>query len=124
MTYATSLALGRQQAFTPSRPSRNFAGRNQNAVTFRTKRRKLGPVSNTVVLIVLALLLGMVYLAQITKTNAFGYRISSLQAQQSQLKEENDNLVVASARLQAVDRVQNSDQAKNLVSVVPSGTVR
>src|SRR4051812_47547606 len=99
MTYASSLALGR---------SRAFAGRNQNAVSFQSRERTLGPVSNTVILIVLACLLGLFYLTQVTKTNAYGYKINSLQQQQSQLKEEHDNLEVASARLQSVDRVQTS----------------
>ncbi|HUS26751.1 MAG TPA: hypothetical protein VMY99_05390 [Nevskiaceae bacterium] len=114
MTYSSSLALGRQQRL----------GRNQNAVSFRTKERALGPVSNTVLLIVLACLLGLLYLTQVTKTNAYGYKISSLQKQQTQLKEEHDDLEVASARLQSVDRVQNSDAAKGLVAAAPSGTVK
>jgi hypothetical protein len=114
MTYSSSLALGRRNT---------LASRNQNAVTFRGKGRALGPVSNTIILIVLALLLGLLYLTQVTKTNAYGYKINSLQQQQTQLKTENDNLQVASARLQSVSRVQGSDVAKNMASVTPSATV-
>lgn len=117
MTYSSSLALGR---------SRNtFAGRNQNGVAFRsTQERALGPISNSIILIVLALVLGMLYLAQVTKTNAYGYKIASLQTQQAQLNAERDDLQVAAARLQAVPRVQTSEQAKALVSVAPQGTVK
>lgn len=115
MTYSSSLALGRQTA---------FVGRNQNAVAFRTQRRTLGPVSNTVMLIVLALLLGLLYLTQVTKTNAYGYQINGLLQQQSQLKQQYDNLQVASARLQAVSRIQGSSVAKNLTPIKPSGTVQ
>lgn len=114
MTYSSSLAVNRNR----------FAGRNQNTVSIRTKARTLGPVSNTIVLIVLACLLGLLYLTQVTKTNAFGYEINSLQQQQAQLKAEHDDLEVASARLQSLSRTQNSDVAKNLVSVAPSATVR
>jgi hypothetical protein len=115
MTYSSSLALQRKSA---------FATRNQNAVTFRTRERTLGPISNTIILIVLACTLGLLYLTQVTKTNAYGYKVNSLQEQQQQLKQEHDDLVVSSARLQSLDRVQNSDVAKGLVSVAPTATVQ
>jgi hypothetical protein len=101
-----------------------FAGRNQNGVSFRTAERTLGPVSNTIILIVLACLLGLFYLAQVTKTNAFGYQINSLQQEQVTLNSQHEDLEVAAARAQGVDRIQNSDQAKALVSVAPSATVQ
>lgn len=114
MTYSSSLAVNRTK----------FAGRNQNSVSFRAQARTLGPVSNTIVLIVLACLLGLLYLTQVTKTNAYGYQINSLQEKQAQLKTEHDELEVASARLQSLSRVQNSAVAKSLVSVAPSATIK
>ena len=115
MTYSSSLALGRKSAFTT---------RNQNAVSFRTRERTLGPITNTIILIVLACLLGLLYLTQVTKTNAFGYQVNNLMEQQQQLKQEHDDLEVASARLQSLDRVQASSVAQNLVTVAPSGTLQ
>jgi hypothetical protein len=115
MTYSSSLALGRKSA---------GLSRNQNTASFRSRERALGPVSNTVILIVLACILGLLYLTQVTKTNAYGYKINSLQQQQSQLAEEHDDLEVASARLQSVDRVASSSVAKDMVAVTPSGTVK
>lgn len=114
MTYSSSLAMSRSR----------FSGRNQNSTTFRTQERTLGPISNTIVLIVLACLLGLLYLTQVTKTNAYGYQINSLEQQQTQLKSENDDLQVASARLQSLDRVQNSAVAQSMTAVSPSGTVQ
>jgi uncharacterized membrane protein len=114
MTYSSSLAMNRSR----------FSGRNQNSVSFVATTAKLGPISNTIVLIVLACLLGLLYLTQVTKTNAYGYQINSLQEQQSKLKSEHDDLEVASARLQSLSRVQASTQAKSMVSVAPSGTVQ
>lgn len=113
MTYSSSLAMNRQK----------FAGRNQNTTTFRTNERALGPISNTIILIVLACILGLLYLTQVTKTNAYGYKINALTTQASSLQQEHDELEVASARLQALDRVKNSDISKNLVSVAPSATL-
>lgn len=113
MTYSSSLAMSRGR----------YQMRNQNSVSFRVTARTLGPVSNTIVLIVLACLLGLLYLTQVTKTNAYGYQINSLQEQQSSLKSQHSDLEVSSARLQSLDRAKTSAAAKNLVSVAPSGSV-
>ncbi len=102
---------------------RSYARRNQNAVSFQARARTLGPVSNTIVLIVLACLVGLLYLTQVTKTNSYGYTINGLQQQQSKLKDENANLEVSAARLQSLDRVAASQVAKSLVSVTPSGVI-
>lgn len=108
------MAMGRQR----------FAHRNQNTTSFRSREKTLGPVSNTIMLIVLACLLGLLYLTQVTKTNALGYKISELSEQHSSLEAEHAELEIASARLQALDRVKDSDVAKSMVSVAPSGTVQ
>ena len=114
MTYSSSLAMSRQR----------YATRNQNAVSFRTGLSGFGPISNTIVLIVLACILGLLYLTQVTKTNAYGYKINELRTQATALKSEHDELEVASARLQALDRTKNSAVSNNLVSVAPSAVVQ
>lgn len=106
--------MGRQQ----------LATRGKNSVTFKPQDKRLGPVSNTIVLIVLACLLGLLYLTQVTKTNAYGYKINALQQQQSQLQQQHEDLAVASARSQSLDRVQNSAEAKSLSSTTPAGSVQ
>jgi hypothetical protein len=114
MTYSSTLAMNRNR----------YAMRNQNAVSFRAQERTLGPISNTIIIIVLACLLGLLYLTQVTKTNAYGYQINSLHEQQAELKSEHDDLEVASARLQSMSRTQKSSVAKGMVSVAPSDTVQ
>src|ERR1700742_1028703 len=86
MTYSSSLAMNRSR----------YQGRNQNSVTFQAKAHTLGPVSNTIILIVLACLLGLLYLTQVTKTNAYGYKINALHQQQTQLASEHNDLEVSS----------------------------
>src|SRR5690242_20451189 len=114
MTYSSSLAVGRQR----------YSQRNQNSTSFQAVERTLGPISNTIILIVLACLLGLLYLTQVTKTNSYSYKINSLNHQQQQLQQEHDDLQVSAARLQAVDRVKSSEVAKKLVSVAPTATVQ
>lgn len=105
--------------------SRRAVGRrNQNVVSFAAPARTLGPVSNTIILIVLACLIGLLYLTQVTKTNTYGYTINSLQQQQSLLKTQKADLEVSAARLQSLDRVASSDVAKNLVAATPSATIQ
>ncbi len=114
MTYSSSVSLNRQR----------FAARQQNTTSFRSPKRAIGPVSNTIILVILACVLGLIYLTQVTKTNAYGYRINELQKEQSRLKVEHEELEISSARLQAQDRVKNSAVAQNLVSVVPTATIQ
>jgi hypothetical protein len=114
MTYSSSLAISRQR----------FASRGQNTTTFKAKEQAIGPISNTVVLIILACLLGLLYLTQVTKTNAFSYRINDLKEKQSSLEAEHDQLVIDSARLQSLERVRTSEAAKKLVQAKPAATIQ
>lgn len=115
MTYSSSIAVSRQR----------FAAGQQNTTRHANKNEKtLGPVSNTIMLIVLACLLGLLYLTQVTKTNALSYKINDFKKQQTDLKNENDDLAVSAARLQSLERVKNSETAKNLVSLSSSSTVQ
>lgn len=114
MTYSSSVAMSRNQ----------YARKNQNVVSFVDRARTLGPVSNTIILIALACLIGLLYLTQVTKTNSYGYTINSLQSKQADLKDQRADLEVTSARLQSLDRVAASPAAKSLVSTVPSATIQ
>jgi hypothetical protein len=114
MTYSSSVAMSR----------RSYARKNQNAVAYRVQTRALGPVSNTIVLILLACIIGLLYLTQVTKTNSFGYTINGLQQEQSKLQDEKSNLEVAAARLQSLDRVSKSQVVKNMVPATASGVIQ
>ncbi len=114
MTYSSSIAIGRQR----------FAAKQQNTTRFNAKERTLGPVSNTIILIVLACLLGLLYLTQVTKTNALSYQISDLKQHQTELTDQHSELEVSAARLQSLDRVKNSNVANKLVSLSPSTTIQ
>lgn len=114
MTYSSSLASNRQR----------FATRNQNTTSFREGTSTIGPISNTIILIVLACLLGLLYLTQVTKTNTFSYQINSLQNQQNALQSQHEQLELDAARLQSVERIASSTVAQQLVSVTPTATAQ
>lgn len=114
MTYSSSVSMSRKR----------FATRHQNVVAINQSARTIGPISNTIMLVVLSCLLGLLYLTQVTKTNANGYEIDSLQKEHASLQKENEQLELAAARLQSLDRVADSKVSKNLVSVAPSSTLQ
>lgn len=114
MTYSSTLALSRSQ----------FSDRNKNTISFKVRPKTIGPISNTIILIVLASLLGLFYLSQVTRTNIYGFSLNNLQQQQTKLKSEYADLQVSSAQLQSVSRTQNSSVANNMVPLAPSATAK
>jgi len=93
-------------------------------VSFRNESKRLGPVTNAIVLIVLTCLIGLVYLTQVTKTNAYSYQIQDLETKQLDLKEEQKDLELTAARLQSIDASAVAQASSGLVSVAPSGTIQ
>ncbi len=114
MTYSSSIAAGRQR----------FAVGQQNTKRHARDDKTLGPVSNTIMLVVLACLLGLLYLTQVTKTNALSYKINDLKQQQNTLKSEQDDLMVSAARLQSLERVKASEVNNKLVALSANSTIQ
>lgn len=126
MTYSSSLAVGRQRLSTRTAGTNSLRtwSKNQNRTSFRENDAKLGPISNTIMLVILACLLGLLYLTQVTKTNSYSYRINELQQQADTLKDERAELEVTAARMQAVERTKTNAAAKGFVSVAPTATIQ
>lgn len=89
--------------------------RNQNRIRF-TPGKGFGPVAHTVMIALMLSVLGLIYLTQITKTGAFGYQINELEVRKEQLLSEKRDLEVESARLQALERVKQSDVAQAMTA--------
>jgi cell division protein FtsL len=89
--------------------------RNQNTVRFQSSI-SLGPISHTVLIAIMLAVLGMIYLTQITRTSTYGYQLNELNAKKEQLANENRDLEVEAAKLQALERVQHSNVANTLTT--------
>lgn len=89
--------------------------RNQNTVRYKLSAG-LGPVSHTVLIALMLCVLGLLYLTQITKTSTYGYQINDLKVKKDQLLSDKRDLEVEAARLQALERVKQSDVAKAMTS--------
>jgi cell division protein FtsL len=92
-------------------PTARMWRRNQNTVRFQFGAG-LGPVSHAVLIVIMLSVLGLIYLTQITKTSTYGYQINDLKVKQDQLLSEKRDLDVENARLQALERVKQSNVAK------------
>lgn len=103
---------------------RRYVARNQNRQSFKSNEKAIGPISNTIILVVLICMLGLLYLTQVTRANSYTYKIDDLKTEQSSLQSEHDQLVLDAARLQSLERIQASKAAKSLVSTAPSQTIQ
>ncbi len=86
--------------------------------------KQFGPVAHTVVVVLLLSVMGLMYLAQINKTNAYTYPINELQTKRTSLLAEQQQLKVEAARLGSLDTVKNSTVAQNLVNPVKTQSIQ
>lgn len=110
MTYGKSITLSRAASYQ----------RNRNVVSLRAEKTGFGPVANGVIIVLILCLLGLVYLTQVTKTNALGYKVSELSSQQENLKDEHASLELEAVRLQNLERIKNSQVAQGLQQAQPT----
>lgn len=64
--------------------------------------------------------MGLIYLTQVTKTYALGYRLDELTQRKNQLTSENANLELESAKLRSIEKVKASQANATMTSVSPS----
>ena len=92
------------------------ARRNQNLYR-QPATLQMGPTSSTFVVIALTSVLALLYLNQITKTNAFSYQLTDLTTQQTKLQADNSQLAVDAGRLESIAATQSSAVAAKMVPV-------
>lgn len=90
--------------------------KNQNFVRNKIKVQS-GPITSTIMLIVMVITLGLMYLNQVTKTSTFNYKISNLEKKQADLQSSKDNLAIDAARLQSIAEARKAAEAAKLESI-------
>ena len=98
--------------------------RNQNIVKHTLDGKYFGPVAHTVIIVLLLSVMGLMYLAQINKTNAYTYPINELEVRKEALLDEKSQLEVEAARLGSLDTVKSSAVARNLTQPVNVDSIR
>ena len=71
-------------------------------------------MAHTVLIALMIAVLGLIYLTQITKTSTYGYELSDLETRRTELVSQKENLEVENARLQAMERVEDSNVARSM----------
>lgn len=89
--------------------------RNQNTVAF-APTAALGPIAHTVLITLMIAVLGLIYLTQVTRTSSFAYELNESEQTQEELLAQYQDLQVENARLQALERVKDSDVARNMTT--------
>ncbi len=97
-----------------SRRQGNY-GRNQNTVAFASAI-KLGPVSHTIIIALMILILGLIYLTQATRVSGIDYAANNTSDRIAELTDKKRELEVENARLTALQNVKNSNVAKAMVT--------
>jgi hypothetical protein len=64
--------------------------------------------------------MGMLYLTQVTRTNGYGYQLSSITQKEQELRKEKADLEIEAVRLQSVERVKNSQVASSMTQIKPT----
>jgi hypothetical protein len=90
------------------------ARRNQNLYR-QPAKLQLGPTSATFVVIALISVLALLYLHQITKTGALGYKVTDLTQKQDRLLSDKQELSVEAARLQSIQATKASGAVAGMV---------
>ena len=88
--------------------------RNQNFYRQRANLQ-LGPVSVGFTMIAIISVLALLYLTQITKTSVYGYRVSELAKQRDRILSNKQSLEVEAARLQSIQKIEESGTVKAMV---------
>lgn len=78
--------------------------RNRN-LSARAASATLGPVTTTLLLVVIIGVLALLYLTQITKTSVYGYQVSNLGLERKELSDRGQQLQVEAARLQSIANI-------------------
>jgi hypothetical protein len=98
--------------------------RNQNTVRHSVGTKQFGPVAHTVIVVLLLSVMGLMYLAQINKTNAYTYPINELETRRDSLLAEQQQLKVEAARLGSLETVKNSTVAQTMTAPATTQTIR
>lgn len=101
----TQYATRRQQSW----------GRNQNTARF-VSPVKLGPVTHTIIVALMILVLGLIYLTQAIGARSYDYDASRLDERISELSTKKADLEVENARLTSLETISNSDVAQAMTA--------
>ena len=93
--------------------------RNRNTV--RHTPKTLGSVSQSVILGILVLVIGLIYVTQGTKATSYDYELSEIETEIAELQARKDDLAVEGAKLTSIGASDNNEVASNMQVGTVSG---
>ena len=93
--------------------------RNRNTV--RHTPKTLGSISQSMILGVLVLIVGLIYVAQGTKATGYDYQLSEIEGEISELEAKKEDLAVERARLTSLATNENNSVAVNMEDAEVTG---
>ena len=93
--------------------------RNRNTV--RHTPKSLGSVSQSVILGILVLAIGLIYVTQGTKATSYDYELSEIETKIAELQAKKDDLEVERSKLTSIAQSNTSEVASNMVTASVSG---
>ncbi len=94
--------------------------RNRNAVRHEP-RATLGPVSHTIVVVILVLVVGLIYVTQGAKTVSYDYEAKGVSDEIAALEAERNSLAAENARIVAGAAGESNEVASAMVDAKSSG---
>jgi len=96
--------------------------RNRNAVRHEP-RAALGPVSHTITIMLLVLVVGLIYITQGTKATGYDYALNSVNDEIASLEAQKNSLAAENARTQAIAASESNEVATTMVDAKTAGYV-
>jgi len=96
--------------------------RNRNAVR-HAPRVTLGPVSHTITVMLLVLIVGLIYVTQGTKATSYDYALNSVNDEIASLEAQNNSLAAENARIVAATASEQNEVALTMVDARAAGYV-
>ena len=93
--------------------------RNRNTV--RHMPKTLGSVSQSVILGILVLVIGLIYVTQGTKATSYDYELSEIETEIAELEARKEDLAVERARLTSIAMSNNNEVAASMQTGAVSG---
>jgi hypothetical protein len=97
-------------------------GRNRNAVRHEP-RAALGPVSHTITVMLLVLVVGLIYITQGTKATGYDYALNGVNSEIASLEAQKNSLAAENARIMAAATSGNNEVATAMVDAKASGYI-
>ena len=111
---STTMSNQPNSSYYVNRRQQNWS-RNQNTTRY-VSAIKLGPVTHTVLVALMIIVLGLIYVTQATRTTGYDYQMQKIDSQIADYDQQKSELEIENTRLTALETIKNSSVAKEMTA--------